>query len=61
MSRIMARAVGMAFINTPLDFAYATAGIAYWLALLLLIGTAASIAPALSAANLRVRESLSYE
>jgi putative ABC transport system permease protein len=61
MSRIMARAVGLAFINTPLDFAYATAGIAYWLALLLLIGTAASVAPALSAANLRVRESLSYE
>ncbi len=61
LSHLLTRAVGMAFIQTPLDFAYAFVGIGYWLALVLLIGTAASIAPALNAAGLSVRESLSYE
>jgi ABC-type lipoprotein release transport system permease subunit len=57
----MARAVGMAFIQTPLDFAYAYNGIAYWFVIIIVVGTLASIAPALSAANLSVRQSLSYE
>jgi putative ABC transport system permease protein len=57
----MARQVGMAFINTPLDFTYAADAIGYWLAVVLVIGTLASIAPALNAANLSVRESLSYQ
>jgi len=57
----MTRAVGMAFIDTPLSFTYAAPGIACWLVLVLLIGSLASIAPALNAANLSVRESLSYE
>ena len=61
LSHTLTRAVGMAFIQTPLDFAYAFAGIGYWLALVLVIGTAASILPAMSAAGLSVRESLSYE
>ncbi|MGQ9554126.1 MAG: FtsX-like permease family protein [Anaerolineae bacterium] len=57
----MARRVGLAFINTPLDFTYAAEAIGYWLAIVLVIGTLASIAPALNAANLSVRESLSYQ
>ena len=61
MSRLLSRAVGMAFIQTPLDFAYAFNGIAYWLVIVVIVGTLASIAPALSAANLSVRASLSYE
>jgi putative ABC transport system permease protein len=61
LAHLLTRAVGMAFIQTPLDFAYAIAGIGYWLALVLVIGTAASILPALNAAGLSVRESLSYE
>ncbi|OIO94699.1 MAG: hypothetical protein AUK03_06485 [Anaerolineae bacterium CG2_30_64_16] len=61
LSRAMTRAVGMAFIDTPLSFTYAAPGIACWLVLVLLIGSLASIAPALNAANLSVRESLSYE
>ncbi len=61
LSRGMARAVGMAFIQTPLDFAYAYNGIAYWFVIVIVVGTLASIAPALSAANLSVRQSLSYE
>jgi putative ABC transport system permease protein len=61
LSRGMARAVGMAFIQTPLDFAYAYNGIVYWFVIVIVVGTLASIAPALSAANLSVRQSLSYE
>ncbi|MCI0477198.1 MAG: ABC transporter permease, partial [Anaerolineales bacterium] len=61
LSRGMARAVGMAFIQTPLDFAYAYNGIAYWFGIVIVVGTLASIAPALNAANLSVRQSLSYE
>jgi len=61
LSRAMTRAVGMAFIQTPLDFAYAYNGIVYWLVIVIVVGTLASIAPALNAANLSVRQSLAYE
>ena len=61
LSRAMARAVGMAFIQSPLDFAYAYSGIADWFVIVLVVGTLASIAPALNAANLSVRTSLAYE
>lgn len=61
LSRGVARAVGMAFIQSPLDFAYAYNGIAYWLVIVIVVGALASIAPALNAANLSVRQSLSYE
>ena len=57
----MARLVGDAFIGMPLDFSYATQGVWYWLVIALGLGTLASLAPALGAANLSVRESLSYE
>jgi len=61
LSRGMARAVGLAFIQAPLDFAYAYNGIVYWFLIVIVVGTLASIAPALNAANLSVRQSLSYE
>ncbi len=61
LARGLARVVGQAFINTPLDFAYAYDGIVYWLGIILVVGTLASIAPALKAAGLSVRQSLSYE
>lgn len=61
LSEAMTWAVGMAFIHTPLNFAYAAHGLGLWLLILLTIGTLASIAPAASAARLSVRESLSYE
>ena len=61
LSLFMTRAVGQVFIHTPLDLAYAWHGIAIWLLLVLVIGTLASIGPALNAANLSVRASLSYE
>lgn len=61
LSEIMTWAVGMAFIHMPLNFSYAVHGLGLWLLIVLAIGTLASIAPALSAARLSVRESLSYE
>lgn len=57
----MTRLVGRAFIQTPLDFAYAYNGIFLWLAVAVVIGTLASIVPALNAARLSVRECLNYE
>lgn len=61
LSEAMTWAVGMAFIHTPLNFAYAGHGLGLWLLILLLIGTLASIVPAANAASLSVRASLSYE
>ncbi|MBI4671528.1 MAG: ABC transporter permease [Chloroflexi bacterium] len=61
LSIFMTRLVGRAFIKTPLDFAYAYNGIFYWLAVVVVIGTLASIIPALNAARLSVRECLNYE
>lgn len=61
LARFLTRVVGLSFIQMPLDFAYATPAVLYWLTLVLVIGTLASIAPALDAANTSVRQSLSYE
>ncbi len=61
LSIFMTRLVGRAFIQTPLDFAYAYNGIFLWLAVAVIIGTLASIVPALNAARLSVRECLNYE
>lgn len=61
LSRWTARQVGMAFVGAPLDFSYAGEAAGYWLLIVLVVGTLASIAPALSAANLHVRETLSLD
>jgi putative ABC transport system permease protein len=53
--------VGLSFLDRPLDFAYAAAGIGWWLVVVAVIGTLASILPARAAARMSVRESLSYE
>ena len=61
IGRFMSRAIGLSFLKMPLDFAYAWPSLGIWLAIIAIIGTAASILPAWSAARLSVRESLSYE
>jgi len=61
LSRLLTTIVGVSFLDRPLDFTYAFGGIGGWLAIVLAIGTLASILPARNAANLSVRESLSYE
>ena len=61
ISRNMTRLVGMAFIQTPLDFAYAYEGLLYWLGIVLLVGTLASTLPTYHAMHMSIRECLSYE
>ena len=61
LARLLTTIVGVSFLDRPLDFTYAFGGIGGWLAIVLVIGTLASILPARNAANLSVRESLSYE
>ena len=53
--------VGMAFIQTPLDFAYAFSGIAYWFVIVIVVGTLASIAPALNAAKFELRIKVEFD
>ncbi|MBN1429501.1 MAG: FtsX-like permease family protein [Anaerolineae bacterium] len=57
----LANAVATATLQTTLDFVFSTQGILAWLALVLVIATAASIAPAQGASRLTVREVLAYE
>ncbi|RME59340.1 MAG: ABC transporter permease [Caldilineae bacterium] len=61
LARFMTRTVGLAFVNTPLDYAYARSAVGIWLVVAAVVGSLASIGPALNAARLRVQETLSYE
>ena len=61
LSHLLTTIIGLSFLDRPLDFTYAFSSIGYWLVIVLMIGTLASILPARNAANLSVRESLSYE
>lgn len=53
--------VGVAFLQTPLDFAFALDGFLAWLAMVLVISAVASYLPARNASRLTVREVLAYE
>jgi putative ABC transport system permease protein len=53
--------VGQAIVQIPLDFAYSTTGALLWLLIVVLLSALASLAPALRATRVSVRESLAYE
>jgi putative ABC transport system permease protein len=53
--------VGRAIVQIPLDFAYSTSGALLWLLIVVLLSALASLAPALRATHVSVRESLAYE
>lgn len=57
----LANAVAIATLQTTIDFVFSTSGMLMWLALVLVIATVASIAPAQGASRLTVREVLAYE
>jgi len=54
-------AVGVAFIQVPLDFIFSLDGLLIWLAGVLVISAVASVLPARNAARLTIREVLAYE
>ena len=61
ISFFMSNLIGIAFVNRPLDFAFAVAGSCLWLVIVVVISILATLAPAASAARLTVREALAYE
>lgn len=57
----LANAVVSAVLNTRVNYHYSAAGLFIWLGIVLLIGVLSSLAPAVRAARLQVREVLDYE
>lgn len=61
IGRLLAEAVIRTSFGTQASFNYSVAGLFAWMAIVILIGVFASLAPARNAARLTVREVLSYE
>ncbi|HSM58689.1 MAG TPA: FtsX-like permease family protein, partial [Candidatus Sulfomarinibacteraceae bacterium] len=61
IGRLMSDRIGLAFVDSPLEFQYSINGALLWLAAALLISAIASFWPAHNAASLSVREVLAYE
>jgi putative ABC transport system permease protein len=53
--------VGIAFIQSPLEFVFSINGCVIWLIGMLVIAAIASLVPARNATRLTVREVLAYE
>jgi len=60
LGRALSNTVGMAVFNDTIQFYYSAGGAVVWLILAVIIGAAASIAPAQRASSLTVREVLAY-
>jgi putative ABC transport system permease protein len=61
LSKLISDMVGQLLFSTPLDYAFSTSGTLLWLIMVMVLGTVASLLPALNAARLTVREVLAYE
>jgi putative ABC transport system permease protein len=61
LSWLLSNAVGVAFIQMPLDFVFSTQGLAIWLGVVVTLAALASVLPAWNAARLTVRDVLAYE
>ena len=61
LSFLFSNAVGVAFLQMPLDFVFSLQGLAIWLGLVVALSALASFLPAWNAARLTVRDVLAYE
>jgi putative ABC transport system permease protein len=61
LSLLLSDAVGIAFMQMPLDFIYSLRGLAIWLGVVVALAALASFLPAWNAARLTVRDVLAYE
>jgi putative ABC transport system permease protein len=61
ISKVLANALGEAFVQRPLTYVPALDGIALWFLVVLVLATLASLLPAWRATRLTVREVLAYE
>jgi putative ABC transport system permease protein len=61
ISYLLDYAVGMAFVQSPLNFVFSLNGCIIWFVGMLVIATIACLLPARNASRLTVREVLAYE
>jgi putative ABC transport system permease protein len=61
LSGLLSDALGMAFMQAPLSYAFSYEGVVLWLLVVLVLSSLASFVPARSASRLTVREVLAYE
>jgi putative ABC transport system permease protein len=61
LSMLLNNAVGVAFIQMPLDFVFSLQGLLVWLGIVIALAALASLLPAWNAARLTVRDVLAYE
>jgi putative ABC transport system permease protein len=61
LSKALSDAVGMAMIQTPFTFTFSAAGVLLWLALVVVLTSAACYIPARNACQITIRETLAYE
>ena len=61
ISRLLADALGIVFIDRPLSYAYSLPGVGIWAAIVVALSILASLLPAWRATRLAVREVLAYE
>ncbi|HEU5103926.1 MAG TPA: FtsX-like permease family protein, partial [Roseiflexaceae bacterium] len=61
LSLLLSNAVGIAFLQMPLDFVFSLQGLLLWLGIVIGLAALASFLPAWNAARLTVRDVLAYE
>ena len=61
LSKVLGDMLGDAFVQRPLAFEPSFAGLCLWLAIVVLLSVAGSLAPAIRASRIPVREALGYE
>jgi putative ABC transport system permease protein len=61
LSKRLSDAVGMAMLQVPLSYTFSAAGVVLWLAIVVVLATAASALPAWNASRLAVSDILAYE
>ncbi len=61
LSIALCEAVGMAMMETPLTYTFSAAGVLLWLALVVVLTSAACYIPARNACQITIRETLAYE
>jgi ABC-type lipoprotein release transport system permease subunit len=60
-ARFMSSQIGIALLDMPLSYTYATGAAFFWLVVMVALALAASLGPAQQAVRLTVREVLAYE
>jgi putative ABC transport system permease protein len=61
LSKVISDMVGQLLFGSPLGYLFSIGGTLLWLIMIIVLGTVASLLPALNAARLTVREVLAYE